>query len=126
MKLIFKKKFTIKDTKSYAKKSGDKNRIHIDIDVEKLNLGESIRLTEISLPEGSEIPGLSEENDQMIISINEPRAIEEDPIIEENLEDGEVAEGQEAASDSIEDEEASPDDTAPKEEESKEDKKEES
>ena len=35
MKLIFKKKFTIKDTKSYAKKSGDKNRIHIDIDVEK-------------------------------------------------------------------------------------------
>ena len=35
MKLIFEKKFTIKDTKSYAKKSGDKNRIHIDIDVEK-------------------------------------------------------------------------------------------
>ena len=35
MKLIFEKKFTLKDTKSYAKKSGDKNRIHIDIDVEK-------------------------------------------------------------------------------------------
>ena len=35
MKLIFEKKFTIKDTKSYAKKSGDKNRIHIDKDVEK-------------------------------------------------------------------------------------------
>ena len=35
MKLIFEKKFTLKDTKSYAKKSGDNNRIHIDIDVEK-------------------------------------------------------------------------------------------
>lgn len=35
MKLIFEKKFTIKDTRSYAKKSGDKNRIHIEKNVEK-------------------------------------------------------------------------------------------
>ena len=97
----------------------------IDIDIEKLNLGESIRLTEISLPEGSEIPGLTEETDQMVISINEPRAVEEDPIIEEELEDGEVDED-EAASDSAKDEETASDDTGSEEEESKEDKKEES
>ena len=33
MKLIFEKKFTIKDTRLYAKKSGDRNKIHIDKNV---------------------------------------------------------------------------------------------
>ena len=68
----------------------------IDVDIENLNLGDSIRLTEISLPEGSEIPGLTEETDQMVVSVNAPKAVEEDPIIEEELEDGEVAETAEA------------------------------
>lgn len=35
MKLIFKKKFSLKDTISFAIKSGDKNKIHIDKNVEK-------------------------------------------------------------------------------------------
>ena len=70
----------------------------IDVDIENLNLGDSIRLTEISLPEGSEIPGLTEETDQMVVSVNAPKAVEEDPIIEEELEDGEVAEAAEADS----------------------------
>ena len=69
----------------------------IDVDIENLNLGDSIRLTEISLPEGSEIPGLTDETDQMVVSINAPKAVEEDPIVEEDLEDGEVAEGEEAS-----------------------------
>ena len=69
----------------------------IDVDIEKLNLGDSIRLTEISLPEGSEIPGLTDETDQMVVSVNAPKAVEEDPIVEEDLEDGEVAEGEEAS-----------------------------
>ena len=69
----------------------------IDVDIENLNLGDSIRLTEISLPEGSEIPGLTDETDQMVVSINAPKAVEEDPIVEEGLEDGEVAEGEEAS-----------------------------
>lgn len=69
----------------------------IDIDIENLNLGDSIRLTEISLPEGSEIPGLTDETDQMVVSVNAPKAVEEDPIVEEELEDGEVAEGEEAS-----------------------------
>ena len=69
----------------------------IDVDIENLNLGDSIRLTEISLPEGSEIPGLTDETDQMVVSVNAPKAVEEDPIVEEDLEDGEVAEGEETS-----------------------------
>ena len=68
----------------------------IDINIENLHLGEAIRLTEISLPDGSEIPGLTEETDQMVVSINEPRAVEEDPEITEESEDGEVIDGEEA------------------------------
>jgi len=64
----------------------------IDVDIENLHLGDSIRLTEITLPEGSEVPGLSDETDQMVVSVNAPKAVEEDPIIEEELEDGEEAE----------------------------------
>ena len=69
----------------------------IDVDIENLNLGNSIRLTEISLPEGSEIPGLTDETDQMVVSVNAPKAVDEDPIVEEDLEDGEAAEGEEAS-----------------------------
>ena len=69
----------------------------IDVDIENLNLGDSIRLTEISLPEGSEIPGLTDETDQMVVSVNAPKAVEEDPIVEEALEDGEVTESEEAS-----------------------------
>ena len=69
----------------------------IDVDIENLNLGDSIRLTEISLPEGSEIPGLTDETDQMVVSVNAPKAVEEDPIVEEDLDDGEVPEGEEAS-----------------------------
>ena len=69
----------------------------IDIDIENLHLGDSIRLTEIGLPEGSEVPGLTEETDQMVVSINAPKAVEEDPILEEELEDGEVTEGEEVS-----------------------------
>ena len=96
----------------------------IDIDIKALHLGDSIRLTEISLPEGSEIPGLTEETDQMVVSINEPRAIEEEPVIEEtDLEDGEISEGEETAPDSSESE---GEDAKPTEEETKEDNSEES
>ena len=86
----------------------------IDVDIENLNLGDSIRLTEISLPEGSEIPGLSDETDQMVVSVNAPKAVEEDPIVEEDLEDGEVAEGEEA-SDSVSEETTSSDESSSEE-----------
>ena len=82
----------------------------IDVDIESLNLGESIRLTEISLPEGSEIPGLTEETDQMVVSVNAPKAVEEDPI-EEELEDGETSEGEDSSEGSSGDESATDEST---------------
>ena len=82
----------------------------IDVDIENLNLGESIRLTEISLPEGSEIPGLTEETDQMVVSVNAPKAVEEDPI-EEELEDGETSEGEDSSEGSSEEESATDEST---------------
>ena len=91
----------------------------IDVDIENLNLGDSIRLTEISLPEGSEIPGLTEETDQMVVSVNAPKAVEEDPIIEDELEDGDISDSEEGA------ESAETDDAGSSEESDKEDSSEE-
>ena len=91
----------------------------IEVDIENLHLGESIRLTEISLPEGSEVPGLTEETDQMVVSVNAPKAVEEDPIIEEDIEDGEATEQDGSSSDGE-------DSSSEKSEETKEDNSEES
>ena len=72
----------------------------IDVDVIDLPLGGSIRLTELNLPEGSEIPGLDETTDQMIVSINAPKAVvEEEPVVEDEAE----GEAVEAASEDGED-----------------------
>ena len=72
----------------------------IDVDVIDLPLGGSIRLTELNLPEGSEIPGLDETTDQMIVSINAPKAVvEEEPIVDDEAE----GEAEEAASEDSED-----------------------
>ena len=68
----------------------------IDVDVSELELGTSIRLTEIILPEGSEIPGLIEETDQMVVSVNAPKAVEESVIDESGegaAEEGAAEEG---------------------------------
>jgi len=56
----------------------------IEVDVTSLMIGDAIRLTDLNLPEGSEIPGLSEETDQLVVSVNAPKAVvEEEPEIEE-------------------------------------------
>ena len=66
----------------------------IEIDITNLMLNEAIRLSDINLPEGAEIPGFDEENDQMIVSVNPPRAEEESEILPDG-EEGELAEGEE-------------------------------
>ena len=72
----------------------------IDVDVIDLPLGGSIRLTELNLPDGSEIPGLDETTDQMIVSINAPKAVvEEEPVVVDEAE----GEAMEAASEGGED-----------------------
>ena len=60
----------------------------IEVDVAELNLGDSIRLTDLSLPEGSEIPGLTEETDQMIVSVNAPKAVVEEEPLEDDAVEG--------------------------------------
>ena len=74
----------------------------IEVDITNLMLNEAIRLSNITLPEGAEIPGFDEENDQMIVSVNPPRAEEEEPEIipeGEEGEEGEVVEGEDSSSD---------------------------
>ena len=104
----------------HLKTIDEKNKKDLNfVDIENLNLGDSIRLTEISLPEGSEIPGLTEETDQMVVSVNAPKAVEEDPIIEDELEDGEISDSEEGA------ESAETDDAGSSEESDKEESSEE-
>ena len=74
----------------------------IEVDITNLMLNEAIRLSNITLPEGAEIPGFDEENDQMIVSVSPPRAEEEEPEIlpeGEEGEEGEVAEGEDSSTD---------------------------
>ena len=73
----------------------------IEVDITNLMLNEAIRLSNITLPEGAEIPGFDEENDQMIVSVNPPRAEEEPEILTEGeeVEEGEVAEGEDSLAD---------------------------
>ena len=71
----------------------------IEIDITNLMLNEAIRLSDLTLPEGAEIPGFDEENDQMIVSVNPPRAEEEEPEIVTEGEEGETADGEEIPED---------------------------
>ena len=75
----------------------------IDIDIENLNLNESLRLSDILLPEGAEIPGLTEETDQLVVSVNPPKAvIEDDPMDDVDDESESEGETSKATSDSSE------------------------
>ena len=80
----------------------------IEIDITNLMLNEAIRLSDINLPEGAEIPGFDEENDQMIVSVNPPRAEEEEPEILPDGEESEVAEGEEESAEQDDSSEEAP------------------
>ena len=71
----------------------------IEVDVQNLALGSAIRLSELNLPEGSEIPGLDESTDQMIVSINAPKAVVEEEPIPADGEDVQEGDTDEDASD---------------------------
>ena len=79
----------------------------IDVDVTALDLGQSVRLTEINLPDGAEIPGLTEETDQMVISVNAPKAVEEEPEVIEGNEVSEETDSAEASEENNADNEGS-------------------
>ena len=75
----------------------------IEIDIENLNLNESLRLSDIVLPEGAEVPGLTEETDQLVVSVNPPKAVIEDDTMDDVDDESESeSETSEATSDSSE------------------------
>ena len=73
----------------------------LDVDITNLELDQSLRLTEINLPEGVEIPGLDDEHDQQILNVQIPKIIEEPE--EDLVLEGEDAESEESSSEASED-----------------------
>ena len=80
----------------------------IDIDITNLKLNEAIRLSDINLPEGAEIPGFDAENDQMVVSVAPPRAEIEEPEIVPEGEEGDASQ----ADGSSEDQDSAGDETS--------------
>lgn len=70
----------------------------LEVDVAELEIGDSVHLSQVSVPKGVEIPSLSNdpEQDQTVVSIHAPRVTEEQ--LEEEAEEA-AAEGAAAAGD---------------------------
>jgi large subunit ribosomal protein L25 len=68
---------------------------YIEVDLINLAIGDSIHLSEVKIPEGVELTGLSEENDPIITSVSKPKVVVEEVITPE--EGAEGAEGEEGA-----------------------------
>ena len=71
---------------------------YLEIDVESLDVGDSVFLSSLNLPEGVEIPSLAlgEDRDQAVVSVTEAKTLEIEPEIEE-IEGGEGGEGGEGS-----------------------------
>ncbi len=52
----------------------------IELDLLEVSLNESLRLSDIKLEEGFEIPNLDESSDQMVVNVAPPKAIVEDEL----------------------------------------------
>ncbi len=73
---------------------------YLEVDVAELDVGDSIFLSALDLPEGVEIPSLAlgEDRDQAVVSITEAKVLDVEPEVVEL--DGEEGEAQEADGDS--------------------------
>ena len=72
---------------------------YIEVDVEALDIGDSIFLSALNLPEGVEIPSLAlgEDRDQVVVSVAEAKILEIEPEVVEPEEGEEGEEGEETA-----------------------------
>ena len=71
---------------------------YIEVDMIALSIGDSIRLSDIKVPEGVELTTLSEDNDPTVTSVSQPKVVvEETPVAAEGEEGEEGEEGAEAA-----------------------------
>ena len=73
---------------------------YLEVDIAELDVGDSIFLSALNLPEGVEIPSLAlgEDRDQAVVSITEAKVLDVEPEVVEL--DGEEGEAQEADGDS--------------------------
>ena len=76
---------------------------YLEVDVEALDIGDSIFLSALNLPEGVEIPSLAlgEDRDQAVVSVTEAKVLEIEPEVVEP-EEGEEGEEGEVSSDDAE------------------------
>ena len=78
---------------------------YIEVDMIALSIGDSIRLSDIKVPEGVELTTLSEDNDPTVTSISQPKVVvDETPVAAEGEEgavegEGGAAEGEGGAAD---------------------------
>jgi len=72
---------------------------YIEVDVEALDIGDSIFLSALNLPEGVEIPSLAlgEDRDQVVVSVAEAKILEIEPEVVEPEEGEEGEEGEETS-----------------------------
>ena len=77
---------------------------YLEVDVAELDVGDSVFLSALNLPEGVEIPSLAlgEDRDQAVVSITEAKVLDIEPEVIEEEGDGEEGEAQEAEGDSEE------------------------
>ena len=85
---------------------------YLEVDVENLDIGDSIFLSALNLPEGVEIPALAlgEDRDQAVVSVSEAKILEIEPEIVEPEEGEEGEEGEDTAEST--DGEAGPEESA--------------
>ena len=77
---------------------------YLEVDVAELDVGDSVFLSALNLPEGVEIPSLAlgEDRDQAVVSITEAKVLDIEPEVVEEVGDGEEGEAQAAEGDSEE------------------------
>ena len=83
---------------------------YLEVDVAELDVGDSIFLSALNLPEGVEIPSLAlgEDRDQAVVSITEAKVLDVEPeVTEMEGEEGEAQEGDGDSSESADGEETS-------------------
>lgn len=77
---------------------------YLEVDVAELDVGDSVFLSALNLPEGVEIPSLAlgEDRDQAVVSITEAKVLDIEPEVIEEEGDGEEGEAQASEGDSEE------------------------
>ena len=77
---------------------------YLEVDVAELDVGDSVFLSALNLPEGVEIPSLAlgEDRDQAVVSITEAKVLDIEPEVVEEEGDGEEGEAQASEVDSEE------------------------